>query len=63
VRAGAYGHSLGASVGLGYVEADEPVTRAYLEAGAWEIEIARQRYSARASLRALYDPKGERVRS
>ena len=63
LRAGAYGHSLGASVGLGYVEADEPVTRAYLEAGAWEIEIARQRYSARASLRPLYDPKGERIKS
>ena len=63
LRAGAYGHTLGAAVGLGYVEADEPVTRAYLETGAWEIEIARQRYRARASLRPLYDPTGERIRS
>jgi 4-methylaminobutanoate oxidase (formaldehyde-forming) len=66
IRAGAFGHTLGASVGLGYVERDEPtesVTREYVEAGTWEIEIAGTRHPARASLRPLYDPKGERIRS
>jgi 4-methylaminobutanoate oxidase (formaldehyde-forming) len=66
IRAGAYGHTLGASVGLGYVESSkpgEPVTRDFIDSGRWEIEIAGERHGARASLRALYDPTGERVRS
>ncbi len=44
-------------------EADVPVTRDFISSGDWEIEIAGQRHEARASLRPLYDPKGERVRS
>jgi 4-methylaminobutanoate oxidase (formaldehyde-forming) len=63
IRAGAFGHTLGASVGLGYVECDESVTRDHVASGSWEIEIAGQRHAARASLRPLYDPKGERIRS
>ena len=62
IRAGAYGHTLGASVGLGYVEPGEPVTKDYVASGVWEIEIAGERHAALASLRPLYDPKGERVR-
>jgi glycine cleavage system T protein len=65
IRAGAYGHTLGAAVGLGYVEPSEPtpVTRDYIASGSWEIEIAGQRHPAQASLRPLYDPKGTRIRS
>jgi 4-methylaminobutanoate oxidase (formaldehyde-forming) len=66
IRAGAFGHTLGASVGLGYVEPDDPerrVTRGFIETGNWEVEIAGQRHAARASLRPLYDPAGERIRS
>ncbi len=63
IRAGAYGHTLGASVGLGYVESRERPTKRYLEEGNWEIEIALERHSARASLRPLYDPQGKRIKS
>ncbi len=66
IRAGAFGHTLGASVGLGYVEPSDPgqrVTRKFVRSGTWEIEIAGRRHAARASLRPLYDPKGERIRS
>ena len=63
IRAGGYGHTLGASVGLGTVEAAEPVTRDFIASGTWEIEIAGERHAARASLSGLYDPKGERIRS
>jgi 4-methylaminobutanoate oxidase (formaldehyde-forming) len=65
IRAGAYGHTLGASVGLGYVESLDggAITRDYVTSGRWEIEIAGDRHPASASLRPLYDPKGERVRS
>ena len=63
IRAGAYGHTLGASVGLGYVEPGVAVTRDYIAKGRWEIEVAGMRHPACASLRPLYDPKGERLRS
>jgi glycine cleavage system aminomethyltransferase T len=63
IRVGGYGHTLGASVGLGMAEADEPVTKAWVEAGTWEIEIAGVRHAAIASVSPMYDPKLERVKS
>jgi 4-methylaminobutanoate oxidase (formaldehyde-forming) len=62
VRAAAYGHTLGGAVGLAMVEGD-PVDKAYLETGKWEVDIAGKRYPATVSLRPLYDPAMERVRS
>jgi 4-methylaminobutanoate oxidase (formaldehyde-forming) len=62
VRVGAYGHTLGAAVGLGLVEAGEPVGKGWVEAGRWEIEIAGRRHPARASLQPLYDPRLKRVK-
>ena len=48
---------------MGYVESDGGVDFAYVRAGSYEIELMTQRYPATASLRAPYDPKGERVRA
>ena len=62
IRSGGYGHTLGGSVGLGFVENPEGVTRDYIASGGFEIDIAGDRYPARASLRPLYDPQLERVR-
>jgi 4-methylaminobutanoate oxidase (formaldehyde-forming) len=63
VRAASYGFTLGGAVGLAMIEAGEPVTQAYLDAGDWEVEIAGNRYAARASIRPLYDPDMIRIRS
>ena len=57
-----YGHTLGRAIALGYVNAPEGVDQAYLDAGKFELEVACRRYSARASLRPLYDPRSERMR-
>ena len=62
VRAASYGHTLGGAVGLTMIEAGEPVTQAYLDAGRWEVEIAGARYPAVASLKPLYDPSGARIK-
>jgi heterotetrameric sarcosine oxidase gamma subunit len=62
IRAGSYGHTLGGAVGLAMVEAQEPVTPAYLTEGNWEIEIAGSLYPCRCSLSPLYDPKMLRVK-
>lgn len=63
IRAGSYGHSLGAAVGLGMVEHDGGVTRELIREGKFEIQIAGVRYPARASLRPLYDPQGLKIRA
>jgi len=60
---GGYGHTLGGAVGLGYVENEQGVTADFVNSGRYEIEVVGVRYPARASLRPMYDPEGERVRS
>ena len=62
LTSGNYGHTLGGSVGLGYVYENDGVTREYIEAGKFEIEVGGIRVPATASLSALYDPKAERMR-
>ena len=61
----AYGHTVGRSIGLGYVSdpVGAVVTPEWIGAGRYELEIANERVSAHASLRALYDPKNERIRA
>jgi glycine cleavage system aminomethyltransferase T/glycine/D-amino acid oxidase-like deaminating enzyme len=62
MRAASYGHTLGGAVGLAMIDAAEPITQAYLDAGEWTVEIAGGSYPARASLRPLYDPSGARIK-
>jgi len=63
VRAASYGFTLGGAVGLAMIEAGEPVNRAYINEGNWEIDIAGTRYPLDVSLRPLFDPKMERIRA
>ena len=60
---GAYGHTVGRSVGMGYVGNEAGVDGVYIRSGSYEIEILAERFSATVSLRPPYDPKSERVRS
>ncbi|HEY5424097.1 MAG TPA: FAD-dependent oxidoreductase [Ilumatobacteraceae bacterium] len=58
-----YGHTIGASVGMGYVHApstDQP--RDWFAGGCFSIEVAGQTEAARASLQPLYDPSAARTR-
>ncbi|HYE91128.1 MAG TPA: glycine cleavage T C-terminal barrel domain-containing protein, partial [Terriglobales bacterium] len=63
ITSGAYGHTLGRAVGMGYVEHADGVTEAFLANGRWELEIACDRYPARAQLAPPYDPKSLRVKA
>ncbi|HVM80639.1 MAG TPA: FAD-dependent oxidoreductase [Stellaceae bacterium] len=56
---GAYGHHLGRAIALGYVHDEAGVD----VSGRWELEVAGGRYSAKASLEPLYDPKSLRIRA
>ena len=63
IRAASYGFTLGGAVGLAMVEAGEPVNAAYVNDARWDVEIAGTRYPATASIRPLYDPAMERIKS
>ncbi len=59
IRSGMYAHTLGAAVGLAYVDLEpgaDPLALSY------EIEVAGVRYAAEASLRPMYDPENRRIR-
>ncbi len=63
VTSGMYGHRIGASLGMGYVHMEAPLTAERIAATAFEIEVAGNRLPATAQLGAWYDPKMERIRA
>ncbi len=63
LTSGNYGHFLGSAIGLGYVACDPDEKPADVLGSTYEIEVAGQRFAATASLKPLYDPKAERVRT
>ena len=50
------------ALALGYVECADGVTKDWVEAGRFEIEVAGVPIEATASIRSFYDPRKERVR-
>ena len=63
VTSGAYGHTLGAAVGLAAIAGEPGAVDGIVARGAVEVEIAGERVPARLSARAFYDPDGLRLRS
>jgi 4-methylaminobutanoate oxidase (formaldehyde-forming) len=62
ITSGAYGHTLGGCIGLGYVHTDHGVKPDEVLEGDYEIEVAGERFAADVSLRPMYDPKNEKIR-
>jgi sarcosine dehydrogenase len=60
----AYGHTVGAAVGLGYVRRDggQAIDAAWLGSGKFEVDLAGLRLAARVGLKAPYDPAGARIK-
>jgi heterotetrameric sarcosine oxidase gamma subunit len=63
IASGAYGHTAGRAVGLGWIACPDGVTEVFVASGRWEVEIACERVPARAQLTPPYDPKSLRVRA
>ena len=63
VTSAMYGYTLGGAVGLGYVNHEGGVDADYVNSGTYEIEVACERFAAEASLRPMYDPGGERMKT
>lgn len=62
LSSGGYGHSLGLSIGMGYVRATEPIEQGYVLDAAYELEVGTKRVPAQVTLSPLYDPGMDRVR-
>ena len=58
-----FGHAVGRAVALGYVHNEAGVSAEWLASGGFEVEIACERFAAKASLRPVYDPKAERPKA
>jgi 4-methylaminobutanoate oxidase (formaldehyde-forming) len=58
-----YGHTIGASVGLGYVRRDDgaAIDTAWLQGGNFQVDLAGVRLKAHLAFKAPYDPTGARI--
>lgn len=63
ITSGAYGHTLGGAVGLGYVRATPGDAPEAVLDGHYEVEVACEKITAEVSLRPLYDPENAKIRS
>jgi 4-methylaminobutanoate oxidase (formaldehyde-forming) len=64
LTSGMFGHTVGAPLGMGYVENEDGVASTeWVSEGRYELEVAATRLPAVASLRPFYDPRGVRVRA
>lgn len=58
-----YGHTLGKSIGMGYVRNKGGVTAEFVTDGTYELEVATARVPCTVTLAPLYDPNMERVKA
>ena len=63
LTSGGFGHTVGQSLGMGYVRNKAGVDREFLTGGEYELEVACERVPASLSMQPAYDPKSERVKA
>jgi glycine cleavage system aminomethyltransferase T/glycine/D-amino acid oxidase-like deaminating enzyme len=63
ISSGAYGHTLGGCIGLGYISRPDKNDPDSCLNGTFEIEVAGEKYPAQASLAPLFDPGNLRIRA
>jgi 4-methylaminobutanoate oxidase (formaldehyde-forming) len=62
ITSGAYGHTLGGAIGLGYVAGEPDLAAESVLEASYEVEVACERVAAEVSLRPLYDPENAQIR-
>ncbi len=63
LTSGGYGHSVGKSIGMGYVRHPDGVTRDYVLSGEYELEVATERVRAEVTMSPLLDPTMARIKA
>jgi 4-methylaminobutanoate oxidase (formaldehyde-forming) len=62
LTSGGFGYTVGANIGLGYVRNESGVTRDFVLAGDYRLEVASETVRTHVSLEPPYDPRGNRIR-
>ena len=57
-----FGHTIGKSIGMGFVRSDTAIDRDYVLSGAYELEVASVRVCADVKLTPLLDAKLEKAK-
>lgn len=63
LSSGGFGHSIGKSIGMGFVRNPDGVTSDYVLSGIYELEVATVRVPCEVTLNPLFDPKMERIKA
>ncbi|MEO0753015.1 MAG: FAD-dependent oxidoreductase [Pseudomonadota bacterium] len=63
LSSGGYGHTVGRSIGMGYVRSDEAIDRDHVLSGSYQLEVATERVDADITLRPLHDPDMTRIKT
>ena len=63
LSSGGFGYTVDRSIGMGYVRNPEGVSRDWVLAGNYELEVATARFPAVVSLVPLYDPTNARIKA
>lgn len=64
ISSGMFGHALGKSLGMGYVENREGLAdNDFILSGQYEVEVAGVRVPATVSLQPFYDPASQRIKA
>ena len=63
LTSGGYGHTVGQSIGYGYVRNPDGVDADFVLSGEYELEVATVRVKAKVHMQPLYDPQMQRVKS
>ncbi|GHF64326.1 FAD-dependent oxidoreductase [Seohaeicola zhoushanensis] len=58
-----YGHTIGKSIGMGYVRSATPIDRDHVLSGSYELEVATERVPCEITLAPLVDPRMERIKA
>lgn len=57
-----FGHTIGKSIGMGYVRSDDIIDKEFVLSGTYELEVATKRIPCDVHLDPLYDPKMEKIK-
>ncbi len=60
--AGMFGHSIGATIAMGYVNYDGGINKEWLDKTDFEIEVECVRYKVKPHLRSIYDATMEKIK-
>ncbi|KAE9631021.1 GcvT family protein [Parasedimentitalea maritima] len=63
LSSGGYGHTVGKSIGYGYIRSEGGVSAEYVASGEYELEVATKRVPCKVHLQPLYDPAMNKVKT